>query len=251
MVKNDNLKYLYRALKRKKGTLKRSSIIFALLLLVVNSYAWFVYISKADLTLSGNVVSWDVKFHDESSEIMDFNIEIDRLYPGMDVFEKAINILNSSDFQATFSYQLSDLYLFGELQDVIDEEISQFLQTGFPFQLQFISSNEDLESGDGFARFTIQASWPFESEDAYSKVIGNFQYHKGIHYYILNEGVYQLDETVDEVNFEEKKQQGLYVESDDWDTIWGETAVTWKEQHPDVPCLTFQLKLIVQQKNAS
>ena len=77
--KNHNLKYFYQVLKKKKKLLKTRSIIFALFLLVVNSYAWFVYVSKADLTLSGNVVSWDVKFHDESSEIMDFDIEIYQL----------------------------------------------------------------------------------------------------------------------------------------------------------------------------
>ena len=249
--KNHNLKYFYQVLKKKKKLLKTRSIIFALFLLVVNSYAWFVYVSKADLTLSGNVVSWDVKFHDESSEIMDFDIEIDQLYPGMSVFEKSINILNSSDFEATFSYELSDLYLFGEFQDITNEEILNFLNSGFPFQFEFISSNEHLESGNGYSRFTIQAYWPYESNNPYSKVIGNFKYHSGIDYYIFNDGVYQFDETVDEINFEEKKKQGLYVESDDWDTIWGESAITWKENHPNVPCLTFNLKLIVQQEKVS
>ena len=56
-----------------------------------NTYAWFIYATKVDTSLSVHVSSWNVEFVSLGGEsIKDLVIEVERIYPGMETFEKTM-----------------------------------------------------------------------------------------------------------------------------------------------------------------
>lgn len=238
----------YEQLQKRRNKLKRNGIILAMFLLVVNTYAWFVYLAKASLTVDASVIGWDIKFYDEDGEEMDVTINIKDLYPGMKDYQKKIIITNDSSLKGEFSYTISDLKLIGIESDIKESnQLVESLQNDYPFKVTFESDKNELDSDGDFANFYIRVVWPFESDNKYTLIKERNKFQELYPYYKLDNQNYIIDEEVTSINFLDKVNSGIYMDSDDIDTFWGEQAVIYKENNPDKGTLTFKLNMRVEQ----
>ena len=67
-------------------------------------------------------------------------------------------------------------------------------------------------------------------------------------YYIL-QGSNYVKTDVTQANYDALVASGLYVESDDADSFWGEKSVTYRKDHPGESAFRLKVKLIVSQDN--
>ena len=216
----------YEQLQKRRNKLKRNGIILAMFLLVVNTYAWFVYLAKASLTVDASVIGWDINFYDEDGEEMDVTINIKDLYPGMKDYQKKIIITNDSSLKGEFSYTISDLKLIGIESDIKESnQLVESLQNDYPFKVTFESDKNELDSDGDFANFYIRVVWPFESDNKYTLIKERNKFQWLYPYYKLDNQNYIIDEEVTSINFLDKVNSGIYMDSDDIDTFWGEQAV--------------------------
>ena len=239
--------YLY--LQKRRKSIKIRSILLALFVLGVNIYAWFIYFSEANVSITGNVVSWDVSFKDENSQVVEHAILAVNMYPGMDDYSKEIKILNASELPAKFTYEIEEMTLMGiDIKDgKTTTELVKELNTNYPFIVSFISDGANMAVGEEM-HFIFEVSWPFDSEEAqadYYKLNSYYTYDPSITYYQLNGSTYS------EINITSSDEfnnniNNLYLEKDDADSFWGEKCGTY-EKSTNSTCLNVKLKLKVEQ----
>ena len=60
-------------------------LIFLIVLIASNSFAWFIYATKIDSTVDVHVRAWNVVFEADDNEITSvINFPVDSIYPGME-----------------------------------------------------------------------------------------------------------------------------------------------------------------------
>ena len=164
--------------------IKLRNIIILILLLVFNTYAWFIYATRVDTSLSVHVSSWDIEFISGEEEITtDIKIELDKIFPGMATFEKTIEVHNKGETKAYLSYELKSLEIMGETF-VVDEEngmtsseLEEKMQNEYPFKILVNAKGTGVLEQNGSGSFNISVSWPFESgNDALDTLWGNKSY---------------------------------------------------------------------------
>lgn len=170
--------------------IKIRNIIILIILLMFNTYAWFIYATKVATTLSVHVSSWNVEFvSSEGESIKDLVIEVERIYPGMENFEKTIEVRNKGETKASLSYEMQSLRVMGETFQVSDtltsEELENQIKEKYPFKITVQKDDEGFMDGTGNGSFNIKIEWPFESgKDDIDTYWGN----KAYEYYSLNPG---------------------------------------------------------------
>lgn len=231
--------------KARRKTIIRSLLLIAFLL-IINTFAWFTYITKADLSINGSVVSWEVSFLDQNSIIKDVNIAITDMKPGMLQFSKTIDIVNNSDVAAKFTYKITSVEFLGTqiFQGEETDVIKQKLEQDFPFSLKIIPGKQELDLKDT-SSFQVTMDWTYE-EDKYFKVNSLYTYDSAINYYILANNTYQVDNTVTADNFASKVQTGLYLTKDDADSYFGYACGNY-EANTKKPCMDVHVALEVSQ----
>ena len=248
-LSKEKLTDLYLSLQKRRKKIKTRSILLASFVLGVNIFAWFVFISMANVKVEANVISWDVNFSDSSEIISNIVIETPKLYPGMPTYTKEFFITNSSDVGGTFSYTINSINVLGEemlLDTSKQDEAQKYLKETFPFIITFNSSKMDLADKDNL-RFTISIDWPYESTDLnardYYRLTSHYKYDPTIAYYSLNNSVYNKVENVTEEMFETNKTN-YFIEKDDADSFWGATCQKYKDSNNET-CFSFKLLLRV------
>lgn len=252
MKKLFNIKIDPEKLRKERKKIKRRSILLALFLLGVNAFAWFTYISKADLSIKGNIVSWDVNFLDQNSIVKDVEIIVDDLQPGMLTFSKQIDIFNKSDVKAKFEYQINKVMILGQTVTSLgstNEEIITSLKTHFPFVIGLLPGKLTLAENDQ-TEFKVTVDWPYEQANTYYKVNGLYKYDESVTYYSLQNGTYIPNPNVTATNFPGLLTTGLYLEKDDADSFWGSECHKYKQTNPTKSCLNIDLELKVSQLSA-
>ena len=110
-----------KKLLKSKGILPR--LIFFAVLIVANTFGWFIYITRVDNNVSVHVKSWDVVFQSGDKEITNtVQLDIDSLYPGMEDYNYEINAYNKSEVSATFSYTILEANILGEQYTSIEQK---------------------------------------------------------------------------------------------------------------------------------
>ena len=237
-----------KKLKRKRKRIIIRSVILVVFLFGVNTFAWFTYISRADLSINSSVVSWEVNFMDQNSIVKDIHVMVTDMRPGMIPSSKTIKVLNYSDVAAQQNYQIKSLKILGveRLGERTTEEMEQILKEEYPFPLTFTSEKSLLEIDDT-SDFVFQADWVYE-DDKYYKVNSLYQYDPSIFYYIYVNNSYQIDSTVTSENFLDKVSLGLYVLKDDADSYFGHACGKYEEETGE-GCIDIQMELKVTQVN--
>ena len=159
--------------RRQKYLLLRSMIIL-LVLLVVNTFAWFLMSTRTALSLNVHIDSWQVTITDENdveSEV--FEIVVDRAYPGMPEFTKVFTITNTGERDAELVYSviearlLEDTYTVDPDNGPTHDEIEDMLENDLPFHFSFDFSNDELShtTGNNQETFTLTLTWDYEASD--------------------------------------------------------------------------------------
>ncbi len=161
---------------------KISRIIFLIVLLAANTFAWFIYTSRIDGTITVHVKAWDVVFESNETEIAS-NVEIDisDLYPGMEDYTHSITAYNKSEVSASLSFKLLEARILdvtyvtvegraerGEEPDDDDLTAAQLiskLANDYPFAITFSISSALISAEDGASSYTINAEWPYENDN--------------------------------------------------------------------------------------
>lgn len=168
--------------KRFKEALKIRTVVILLLTLLVNTYAWFIYISTVSTGLNIHVKSWEFEFsvEDKTDDIVIFS---DDLYPGMKEVKRSITATNKGETSANISYKISSVKIFGkdllEGKEAVDEEQFKELLKDYPFEIQvemlsqdgssYNPSNPMQENDKVQIEFTL--NWAYETKDAEGNVI--------------------------------------------------------------------------------
>ena len=200
--------------KKKRHILKPSRLIFLIVLLAGNTFAWFIYATKINMDVSVHVRAWNVVFEAGQNELSnDVSLTVDSIYPGMDDYEYQITAYNHSEVSASMTYQilsariLDDEYITAEEKqrqgltvtgdELTSDEIEEMLAEDYPFTITFATSSDTIQYGTGIETYTLSVVWPYESND---------------------------DET---------------------DTLWGSNAYTYKESNPTSPSIALKIRLTI------
>ena len=202
--------------KPKKNIFKPSRLIFLIVLIASNTFAWFIYATKIDSSVSVHVKAWNVLFEAGDSEVTDtVNLVVDSIYPGMEDYEYQITAYNRSEVNASLSYVLlgarildqeyttvegrNELGLEPVEGDLTSAQLQQKLLDDYPFQISIATSSDTIEQGDGRAYYNFGVVWPYENNQ------------------------------------------------DTLDTEWGIAAYNYKESNPDDSSITLRVKIIITQ----
>ena len=243
---------VYNALQKQRKRLKRRSVFLALFVLGVNAYAWFVFISSASVNVKSNVISWDVNFLDENSEVKDLQILTSDLYPGMDTYTKTIKIKNNSDLRAKFEANIDSISVLGEevsnSSNTYEEKVD-YLKNTYPFIVNITYPKDILNKNDSMD-LVITIDWPYEKTDdlarEYYKLTNQYKYDDSVIYYKLVNNSY-VDAGITSDTFNSNKLN-LYLEKDDADSYLGYSCKNYKDS-TEQSCFKFHLVLTVTQIN--
>ena len=202
--------------KKNKKKLLILRLVFVFFLVVSNTFAWFIYITRVDNSVNVHVKSWDVTFQSGDQEISNnVDVDIENLYPGMQDFRYEIMAYNKSEVSATLNYTILEARIFEdeyvtvegrELRgedpvetDLTSEELETQFRTDYPFNLRITLSNQTIAGESGNELFTLLVVWPYESGD------------------------------------------------DELDTQWGIHAANYKKNNPDKQSMTLKIKVEITQ----
>ena len=171
-------------------TIKIRNVLFLILLLIFNTYAWFVYATRVSSGISAHVSSWNVEFSiGEDETTTNVTIELERVYPGMETVEKKVTVKNKGEIKAELDYEivsvkvLDEFYQIGE--GITTEQLENKMKTQYPFKINIQKDDTELSQGTGSGVFIVTVEWPFESgNDKLDTIWGN----KAYEYYSLNPG---------------------------------------------------------------
>ena len=176
-------------------TIKIRNIIFLILLLIFNTYAWFIYATRVSTGISAHVSSWNVEFSTgEDETTTNIVIELDRIYPGMETVKKEVSVKNKGEISAKLDYDIIALkvmeeeYKIGE--NMTSEELESKMKSEYPFKVNIVKDDAELLQGIGPGRFSVTIEWPFESgDDELDTLWGS----KAYEYYSLNPGAKSVE----------------------------------------------------------
>ena len=168
--------------------IKIKNIIILILLLIFNTYAWFIYATRVSSEIYVHISSWNVEFSiGEDESITNVVIAVDRIYPGMENTEKSVTVRNKGEIKAELDYQVMSLKVLDENykvgENITAEELMNKINTEYPFKINITKDDELLSQGTGDGAFSVTVEWPFESgNDELDTIWGN----KAYEYYSTN-----------------------------------------------------------------
>ena len=200
----------------KNKLIKPSRLIFLIVLIAANTFAWFIYATKVDSNVSVHVKAWNVVFEAGENEVTsEVSINLDSVYPGMEDYEYNISAYNNSEVSATLSYVILQAKILGTTYiteegraargeevlstDLSSDDLEDVLAEDFPFSITLSLSNTVINLGNGKEDFYLNVEWPYESNQ------------------------------------------------DDVDTEWGINAYNYKVANPSEPSIFMIIKLIITQ----
>ena len=111
----EKTKNVFKIIKRL-----RYFLIFGIILLSINAYAWFVYITKVDTSITARVRSWNVMFQAHDTNIVSEVIfSVGDIYPGMTDFSDFATIINNGETVGNLSFTIKEVQIF---ENVYSEE---------------------------------------------------------------------------------------------------------------------------------
>ena len=247
-LSKDELKSVYSKLQNKRKKLLRRSLLLALFVLGVNIYAWFIFLNQSQLKVEGNVASWSVTFYDGSEEVQDLTIS-ERLYPGMDTYNKKLSVRNDGEMPATFEYSIHDLTILGKSIDTTNQTSTiNSLKGDYPFIFEMTSDKTEIDP-DEMLDFDISISWDYEDIGTrpYYKLTSAYDFSPDFTYYTLSGSTYSKATNITSANFVSNRAN-LYLERDDADTYFGEECGKYQKSTGKA-CVEYTIHVVVQQKN--
>ena len=98
-------------------------------------------------------------------------IKVEKVYPGMEDFEKIIEVQNRGEVNVELSYEIESVRIMDETIEkndetgVTSESIEEKLKKDYPFKINIVKDDSNLITGSGNGSFKITVVWPYESGD--------------------------------------------------------------------------------------
>lgn len=177
--------------KKIKEHLKIRTVILLLLTLLVNTYAWFIYVSSVSTSISIHVKSWEFELSNEGKNDENFVFAVDEMYPGMPDKSQEITANNKGETDASLSCVIKSIRIFentyiagettyedeGVTKTYTSEDLLNMIsQTNdYPFKVkiyfddvEFTGENKIMKTGDStIIKFIV--TWPYETGDPTNK----------------------------------------------------------------------------------
>ena len=182
----DNSKKKNTIIELLKIIFKRTRITTILLLLITfasSTFAWFIYATKVATGITAHIEAWNILFTNEDNTLEEYiNFYIPNLYPGMEDFDDSITAYNLGERNADISYEIVSARILninystegGSYSSALIESI---LANNYPFHTTFILTNASISPTNGQTTFSINVTWPFESNnDSLDTYWGNQSY---------------------------------------------------------------------------
>ena len=165
---------------------KIRNILILILLIIFNTYAWFIYATRVATDISVHIASWNVEFATgEDETTTNILVQVDRAYPGMENYLKEITVKNKGEMKAKLDYKIKSLKVMDDKYVVggntTDEELKNKIETEYPFKINITKDDSELSQGIGDGKFSISVEWPYESgDDEKDTLWGNkaYEYYK-------------------------------------------------------------------------
>ena len=146
--------------------IKIKNIIILILLLIFNTYAWFIYATRVSSEISVHISSWNVEFTvGEDETTTNVVIAVDRIYPGMENAEKTVTVKNKGEIKAELDYQIMSLKVLDEYykvgENITAEGLTNKINTEYPFKINITKDDMLLSEGTGNGKFSVTVEWPF------------------------------------------------------------------------------------------
>lgn len=229
-LKDNNI---YNSLQKNKKNLIKISLLFVLLGVSINAFAWLSSNNTATVDAEANVSSWIVRFTDKDD--VDIKEETYSLWmlPGMQDDEYPVHASNEGTTDAKVSVEVSDLKILGQAIDLTQANVLN----KFPFEFELPGGEITLAAGDE-TDFSTKISWTYE-EDKYFPADDYYGYQEDFVYYTKNGSNYEEAEVTSETY--NSLKANLYVYKDDIDTYFGQECGTYQNT-TNKPCITFRVK---------
>lgn len=239
-----------REKKDLKSTLlkkKYYTIFLALFTLGVNIFAWFAFSSRVGANVEGTVASWEVEFRENSQIVTDdIVVSVTDMKPGMSNFVDTVQVYNTGDVTADFSYTIDSFRLLGHdinLNSIVGVE--SYLRNYYPFSIYFTPSSTTIGPGSNIT-FDINIVWPYEDNTKYYKLNEVYEYDRAFKYFNLVGTNYVERSILDQTSYENNLDD-LFLGKDDADTYFGMMCHQY-EQTSGLPCLTMTMTLKAEQR---
>ena len=179
--------------------IKIKNIIILILLIVFNTYAWFIYATRVSSEISVHISSWNVEFSvGEDETITNLIITVERIFPGMETTEKNVAVRNKGEIKAELDYKIMSLKVLDESytvgENITQEELVNKITNEYPFKIIVSKDDTLLREGTGEGAFCVTVEWPFESgNDELDTLWGN----KAYEYYSTNAEAKSIEIAID------------------------------------------------------
>ena len=173
-----------KVLRVLKKSVRLKTMIFLILILVINVLGWYIYVSEVSSDITTHVKAWKIDFDNSVNQDIDFIVE--DIYPGMETQTKEIELTNGGEMDAVVSGMVTQMRILEDTYvadgtDVTSEDLIDSLSNDYPFSVKFYMDGEEITQKDveinATATIVIEISWPFESgDDATDTYWGNAAY---------------------------------------------------------------------------
>lgn len=169
--------------------IKIRNILVLIVLFAFNAYAWFIYTTKVSMDLTAHVSAWDIEFiSDQGGITSDVEVVVERVFPGMETFERIIQVNNKGDITASLRYEvrsariLDEYYEVGQTnpttsQEYTSTDIENIITNNYPFKITIRKDETNFGQTDGIGYYIINVEWDYESgNDELDTLWGNKAY---------------------------------------------------------------------------
>ena len=191
MAKKSNFKVVLKVIKKK---VKLRYLLLLIVLLVSNTFAWFIYNTQVDNKIDVHVRAWRIVLTKEDSQISDYvTFNVQNVYPGMTDYTDSLKVYNQGEIGATLRYTIMSANILGteyiskegraeKGENAVDTDLSsgeleQKLASDYPFKISFKMGKDSLVAEEDETTYTLTVTWAYESgDDAMDTYYGNLAY---------------------------------------------------------------------------
>lgn len=144
----------------------RYFLIFVVIMLSLNTYAWFIYVTRVDTSITAKVRSWNVMFQVHDNNIANEVVfHLADIYPGMPDYNDFASIVNTGSTAGEVYFKVKKVEILGTVysdSDYTSDELVDLLSNNYPFKIDLSLTNTIVNPGRT-ELFNIDITWPYES----------------------------------------------------------------------------------------
>ena len=180
------------AQKLKKGLTVRT-VILLLITLIINTYAWFIYVSTVTASISMHIKNWDIQFSDNVVD-QEFNFNVERIYPGMADAEQLITIQNNGETDGKLQCAITSFKIFEDVYQIgvdyddgnggtfryTSADLLDMITNDYPFKItisvdgtEYVAGTEISVGTQDSVTVLFKVTWPYETGSNANEISDN------------------------------------------------------------------------------